>query len=143
MDDYDFNRNLHKLLLEREGVQVTLACDGIEAVNKYREKGPGDFDLLFMDINMPKLDGISAVKAIRKWEEENRSDKASVYFITGDYFNENEVYDQLECSLTEENCKIRFVRKPIEVQKIERIVEEAKETLMEKLNYTSLQPNHI
>ena len=138
VDDYDFNRNLHKLLLEREGVQVTLASDGVEAVNKYREKGQGYFDLVFMDINMPKLDGVSAVKAIRKWEQEKGYEKADVYFISGDYFNEDEVHDRLECSAVKENCKIKFIRKPIEVQKIGRIVEEAKRALMEKINYTSL-----
>jgi len=138
VDDYDFNRNLHKLLLEREGVQVTLACDGVEAVNKYREKGQGYFDLIFMDINMPIMDGISAVKAIRKWEEERGYEKADVYFISGDYFNENEIFERLECSSTKESCKIRFIRKPIEVQKIGRIVEDAKKILMEKFNYTSL-----
>jgi len=133
VDDYDFNRNLHKLLLEREGVQVTLACDGVEAVNKYRDKGNGYFDFIFMDINMPKMDGISAVKAIREWEEEKELEKVDVHFISGDYFNESEVYDRLGASSTsKENSNIRFIRKPIEVEKVSKIVEDAKKNLEDK-----------
>ena len=125
VDDYDFNRNLHKLLLEREGVQVTLASDGVEAVNKYREKGQGYFDFIFMDINMPKLDGISAVKAIRKWEQEKGFENVDVHLISGDYFDEGELQDLIGNSTT-----VKFVRKPIEVDKVSRIVEEACKKIM-------------
>jgi len=52
VDDSDFNRDLHKLLLEREGVQVTLAKNAYEAVEKYKEKGEDYFEFIFMDISM-------------------------------------------------------------------------------------------
>jgi len=125
VDDYEFNRNLHKLLLEREGVQVTLANDGVEALSKYREKGNVYFDFIFMDINMPKMDGISAVKAIRKWEEEKELEKVDVHFISGDYFNEGELLERVGSSE-----QIRFIRKPIEVGSVAKIVEDANNKLL-------------
>lgn len=51
---------------EFEEHDVTEACDGMEAVNLCREQ---DFDLIIMDVMMPKLDGFSACKEIRKTKD--------------------------------------------------------------------------
>jgi len=51
---------------EFDGHTVDEACDGMEAVNICREH---DFDLIIMDIMMPKLDGFSACKEIRKTKD--------------------------------------------------------------------------
>jgi len=124
VDDFQFNRNLHKLLLEREGVQVTLACDGKEALEKYKEKGDGYFNMIFMDINMPEMDGITSAKKIREWEEMNGFGFTSIYFISGDYFNENEILAGFKNgSNVKKASGIRFMRKPVELDMITKIVE--------------------
>ena len=51
---------------EFEGFASDQAADGIEAVNKCKNE---DYDLILMDIMMPKLDGYSAVKEIRKFKD--------------------------------------------------------------------------
>jgi len=63
VDDEQGIRELLKEYLEMDEYQVSTAVDGLDAVNKCKT---GDFDLIIMDIMMPKMDGISAVKEIRK-----------------------------------------------------------------------------
>jgi len=123
VDDSHFNRDLHKLLLEREGVQVTLAQNGLEAIQKYKEKGEDYFDFIFMDISMPIMDGFAATKEIRKWEAENKRKKVIIYFVSGEYFNDKEVVEVLKSSRgLKDITDIRFLRKPIEVEMVAEIV---------------------
>lgn len=63
VDDESKIREVLREYAEFEGYSVTEASDGMEAVRLCREN---DFDLVVMDIMMPKLDGFSAVKEIRK-----------------------------------------------------------------------------
>ena len=63
-EDQEALRELLQVVLERAGYEVISASDGEEAVEKARAESP---DLLFLDIFMPKLDGILALKLIRQW----------------------------------------------------------------------------
>ncbi len=61
-DDVLTNRELARALLERQGHLVTLAENGHQAVEAVRRQPP---DVVLMDINMPVMDGIEAMRAIR------------------------------------------------------------------------------
>ncbi len=64
VDDAAFMRMMIKDILEKHGYEVVgEAADGAEAVEKYKELKP---DLVTMDITMPEMDGIQALKEIRK-----------------------------------------------------------------------------
>lgn len=63
VDDEENIRNVLKEYAKFEGYEVEEASDGMKAVNICKEK---DFDLIIMDVMMPKLDGFSAIKEIRK-----------------------------------------------------------------------------
>ncbi|MDR1807864.1 MAG: response regulator transcription factor, partial [Propionibacteriaceae bacterium] len=63
-DDEDAIRAGFREYAEFLGYQVTEAEDGMEAVNRCRED---DFDIIVMDVMMPRLDGFTAVKEIRKF----------------------------------------------------------------------------
>jgi len=65
-EDNAVNQRLAKLNVEGWGHKVTLANDGAEAVDAYKEK---DFDLILMDLQMPRLSGFEASAAIRKLEK--------------------------------------------------------------------------
>lgn len=63
VDDEPKMRDLVKKYLEREGYRTTLAGDGEQALSLVNEKS---FDLVIMDIMMPKVDGLTLCKEIRK-----------------------------------------------------------------------------
>ena len=63
VDDEEKIREVIKTYAEFEGHTVVEAIDGIDAVEKAREQ---DFDVIVMDIMMPRLDGFSAYKEIKK-----------------------------------------------------------------------------
>ena len=69
-EDNPVNQKLAKIMLSKAGYQVEVANNGKEALEKYTAS-PEDFDLIFMDIQMPEMDGIKATMAIRKWESDN------------------------------------------------------------------------
>lgn len=63
VDDEAMIREVLKEYVEFEGYEAYEAADGMEAVRMCKEQ---DFDVILMDVMMPKLDGFSAVKEIRK-----------------------------------------------------------------------------
>ncbi len=68
VEDYEDTRSFMKLLIESYGYQVIEAEDGLEAIESFKHFSP---DLILMDISMPVMDGLTATKAIRKFEGTN------------------------------------------------------------------------
>lgn len=67
VDDEDSVRKLLSAVLKREGYQVECAADGQEALEKFQTVQP---DLVLMDIRMPRMDGLTAFKEMRKLRQE-------------------------------------------------------------------------
>ena len=66
VDDEEMIRNVLREYVEFEGNEAFEAADGMEAVKMCREN---DYDVVLMDVMMPRLDGFSAVKEIRKFKD--------------------------------------------------------------------------
>lgn len=67
-EDNPVNQKLAKMMMTKAGYQVETAVTGKEAVEKFTTS-PADFDLIFMDMQMPEMDGTEATHRIREWEE--------------------------------------------------------------------------
>ncbi len=75
VDDDAIARPVAVNLLVEAGYQVVQAEDGVQAVSKYEDERP---DAVLMDIHMPRMDGMNALVAIRKYDP-----KARVIMVTG------------------------------------------------------------
>ena len=78
-EDNIINQKLIKRTLEDLGLTVTLANNGLEAFEKRKN---GNFDIVFMDIQMPVLDGVEATQEILDYEEDFESPHVPIIALT-------------------------------------------------------------
>ena len=78
-EDNLINRRLVETILRRQGHAVSVAIDGSEAAAAYRAE---PFDLVLMDMQMPKVDGLEATRMIRRWELENGTPRVPIIALT-------------------------------------------------------------
>jgi signal transduction histidine kinase/ActR/RegA family two-component response regulator len=79
-EDNDVNQIVASRMLQKLGADVVLAKDGEAAV---REATAGGIALILMDLQMPGMDGISAARAIRRWEARTGGPRARILAMTG------------------------------------------------------------
>ena len=65
-EDNDLNREVAATLLKERGAIISGATNGEEVLNMVKDSRPGTYDVILMDIMMPKMDGITAAKKIRE-----------------------------------------------------------------------------
>jgi CheY-like chemotaxis protein/HPt (histidine-containing phosphotransfer) domain-containing protein len=66
-DDYEANRKIAQLILQKAGYHVDIVENGQQAVETCHQN---QYDLILMDIQMPLMDGLKATEEIRKWERD-------------------------------------------------------------------------
>ena len=71
VEDNELNMEIAKFMLESSGILTDEASDGEEAVAKFAASAPGDYDMIFMDIMMPKMNGWDAARTIRAMQRED------------------------------------------------------------------------
>jgi len=81
VEDNKTNQMLMQIILQELHLDVTLANDGVEAVEKFKE---GSFDLILMDENMPNMNGIEATKIILELQSKNEFRNTPIIALTAD-----------------------------------------------------------
>ncbi|WP_431260303.1 MHYT domain-containing protein [Roseateles chitinivorans] len=85
-DDVAQNGELLQIILGREGHQVTLASDGLQALKAFSD---GRFDAVLMDVHMPGLDGLGATRRIRNFEHAQGRGHTPVVALTASVLEED------------------------------------------------------
>ncbi|MBS7009756.1 response regulator [Anaerostipes sp.] len=113
-EDNELNREIAGTLIREMGVQVEEAVNGEEAVKKVSESEEGHYDMILMDIQMPRMNGYDATKAIRSMK---RGDVQHLPIIamTADAFEED-VRKAMHAGMNEHFAK------PIDVKALEQLV---------------------
>jgi len=99
-------------VLKRRGYNVTTANDGFEAIERVKEQ---TFDMIFMDIKMPELDGVETYKKIKKIRPEILVMMMTAYAVE----------DRIQEGLKEGAYGVIY--KPLDIDKVEAIIEKAKQ----------------
>ena len=72
-EDNDLNAEIAETILERVGLKIERVEDGIQCVNKVEKMPVGTYDMILMDIQMPKMDGYKATQEIRHLPDKDKA----------------------------------------------------------------------
>ena len=88
-EDKDLNAEIAVVQMEELGIQVTRVSDGKEAVKTFADNPPDTFDIIFMDIMMPKVNGYEATEAIRAMQDHPDAHRIPIIAMTANAFAED------------------------------------------------------
>lgn len=119
-EDYDINYEVISALLEMYGITTERAINGLDCLNKVKESENDRYTLIFMDIQMPIMNGLEATREIRKLDDKEKS-SIPIIALTSDAFSEN-VTECLNAGMN------GHIAKPVDIKlvikEIRRIMEE-------------------
>jgi len=113
VDDAAFMRMMIKDILAKNGFEVVgEAADGVQAIEKFKELTP---DLVTMDITMPEMDGIAALKEIKK------IDPSSIVIMCSAMGQQAMVIDAIQAGAKD------FIVKPFQAERVLEAINKALE----------------
>ena len=111
VEDNLINQKVASRLLEKNGCSVRTACNGREAIERYAEQ---PFDLIFMDVQMPEMNGFEAARAIRRLEETNGTRTAIIALTANAMAADRELC--LDSGMDD------YLSKPVELAKLQEMI---------------------
>jgi len=108
-EDIEINREIIISLLEPTSLEIVCAENGAEAVKMFRDE-PDRFDILFMDVQMPEMDGYEATKRIRALEAK-QGKSVPIIAMTANVFRE-------DIELCLESGMNDHLGKPLDIEKV-------------------------
>ena len=88
VEDNELNAEIAEEILEMTGLEVEHAYDGTEALDMMTASEDGYYDIIFMDIQMPKMNGYDAARAIRAMKR-NYCKQIPIVAMTANAFAED------------------------------------------------------
>lgn len=114
VEDIEINREIAISMLKLYGIKVDVATNGLEAVNMVKNAEPKYYDLIFMDVQMPIMNGYEATKEIRELDIERAS--VPIVAMTANAFDADRI-EALKCGMND------HLTKPIDLKSITKILQ--------------------
>ena len=109
-EDNDLNAEIAEAILEHAGLKIDRVEDGIQCVNRIMEMPAGTYDMILMDIQMPKMDGYKATQAIRHLPDRDKA-YMPIIAMTANAFEEDK-RDAIAAGMD------GHIAKPIQIDKL-------------------------
>ena len=114
VEDNELNQEIAVELLGLTGVQVEVAGDGAQAVDMFAAAPAGYYDLIFMDVQMPVMNGYEATRRIRQMDREDAG-RVWIVAMTANAFVE-------DVRLSREAGMNEHVSKPVDLERLQEIL---------------------
>ncbi|MBP6713681.1 MAG: response regulator, partial [Aliarcobacter sp.] len=128
VEDNEINQTVCEEMLKRVGAQVVLANDGLEAVDMCREN---HFDIILMDLHMPRMNGFDASKKIRTFDE-----KTPIIALTAAVMSEDRI-------LSKEAGMQEHLAKPIDFDELFNVINKYLPSLVSIASPTIDEKNYL
>lgn len=112
VDDNELNREIVAELFGMTKLTVDQAVNGKDAVDKFASSVPGYYSVIFMDVQMPVMDGYEATREIRKLDRPDND--VPIFAMTANAFSDD-IRNSLSCGMNEHLAKPIDVNRLIEV----------------------------
>lgn len=113
VDDNKINQRVSKLTFSQVGLKCDIASDGKEAFEMHKVKL---YDLIFMDMQMPVMDGLESTRLIREFEKDSETlDRVIIVALTG-----SELAEKKEACI--EAGMDDFIEKPIRIEWLHKYI---------------------
>jgi PAS domain S-box-containing protein len=112
-EDHEVNRKVLQLMFDGLSVEMTMAENGREALERF---GAGRYDLILMDMQMPEMDGLQAIAAIRARERDEGLPRTPIIMLTANALPEHDAAGRAAGADA-------FVTKPVSAQALLETIE--------------------
>lgn len=116
-DDNEINREVLQMMLEREGALVAMSENGLEALQKFGQSPCFYYDCILMDVTMPVMDGLEAIRQIRALDRADVKE-IPIFAMTANAFQED-VQASLLAGATD------HLTKPLDIAQVKRRIQNA------------------